>query len=71
MNQCFTYGFKVDHLGSHKLRGAKQDLELLEGLEPARQPKVDYFDPIAGFGQTEDVLRLKINNNSLHFFEVD
>jgi hypothetical protein len=54
-----TDWFKVDNFWSHKLWGAKQNLELLEGLEPARQPKVDDFDPIAGFGETEDVFRLK------------
>jgi hypothetical protein len=47
LNQCLTYGFKVDDLGSHKLRSAKKDLELLEGFEPACQPEVDDFDPIA------------------------
>ena len=43
----------------HKLRGSEEDLQLFQGLEPARQPKIDDFDPIAGFGEAEDVLRLK------------
>ena len=56
---ALTNRFKVDYFRGHKLRGSEEDLQLFQGLEPARQPKIDDFDPIAGFGEAEDVLRLK------------
>jgi hypothetical protein len=54
-----TYWLKVDHLGSHKFWGPKEDLQLLEGLEPARQTKIDDLDPIPGLGEAKYVLRLE------------
>lgn len=51
-------GLEVDHLGGHKLRGAKQDLELLHWLEFSRQTEIDDLDSVSTFGHTQNVFRL-------------
>ena len=50
---------KKEYLGSHELRGAEEDLQLLHWFKSSRETKVDDLDPVARLRQAQDVLRLK------------
>ena len=52
-------GLEVDHLGSDKLWGPEEDLELFHRLKSASQPKVDDLNSVPCLRQAQNVLRLK------------
>lgn len=52
-------GLEADYLGCHELRRAEQDLQLLHGLELAREAEVDDLDAVAALRQAQNVFRLE------------
>ncbi len=54
--------FILDHFWCHEFWGPEQYTQLFLGIKFSRQTKVDDFHSVSSLGQTQDVLRLKLND---------